>query len=151
MKANIVTLERDTNGYGRTRPPVTVYAIRRKKRHGFLFLQSTYEYLRLRDLDKPEWRKRDTGSGSSFWDIYTVDNPEAILEKWNFTPKSKEELERERFGTVVNAKTLLADAADAEEEQENASRIDRLGVDTDNVTQRQEQRGRTTGRHGIRI
>ena len=138
MKAQIVTLERNSGRYGQARPPITVYAIRRTKRKGFLLLDKEYQYLKLRHLDTPEWRKR--GTNSDFFDYYTVDSPEAILEKWNYKPKTKEELEREQFGQVVNHKELTHSLETIVEDEMNASRIDRLGIDTNNDSQRQPQR-----------
>ena len=151
MKSNIVKLLRPAQGYGRSQiPQTTYYAIRRTKRYGFCWIKKKYQYLKLRDMEKPEWKTREELTNTDFWGYYADDNPETILEKWKFTPKSKEEVEREKYGVPINPKMLETNLEEIVEDEMNDSRIDRLGIDTTNDTHRQAQQ---TGRQrtGIRI
>lgn len=126
MKREIVKMMK-MSGPSHRQIMVECYAIRRKVRTGLFKTKWHYEYLKLREMDTVEWKKKESFSmDSTFYNNFTVESLETIKQKWNFKPKTKQQLENEIYGTPVDLKLVFQEYEDTDEDTDN--RLNRLGV-----------------------
>ena len=123
-KKKIVEIKR--TAYGREMTYKTYYAIRRECKNGYIRPQKWFEYLKLNDLENPQWTEKDRTI--QFWEIYATDNPEVILNVWNHEEKSEREKMENYYGTVIDPCILQKNCEEIESDLNERNRFDRIGI-----------------------